>query len=145
MEALRAYLQYADKQVDSVSKGGVDWHIYHALLVINGVYSLLQKSEPKDYKPKFSFLKFTIMNTGIIPRGRAKAPQAVSPPGQIDPHEIQDLFDKVEQQLKALENLEGNHFYSHHIFGDLNLKRSVKFLNIHTQHHLKIIMEIVAK
>lgn len=145
MEALKASLKYADKHVSTVSINNVDWHIYHALLVISGVCALLKQSTPQDYQPKFSFLKFGIMATGIIPRGKAKAPKTVVPPTKIDSDEILQLFSKVEHQLNSLEQLDKNHFYKHHLFGDLNLKKSVRFLGIHTRHHLEIIRDIEVK
>ena len=145
IKSLRENLKYADKQQHTVSAKGVDWHIYHSLLVISGVCYLLKQSNPKDYKPKFNLLKLVIMTTGIIPRGKARSPKEVLPPEHIDAKKILNLFSKVEEQLKELENLDKNHFYSHHIFGDLNLSKSVKFLSIHSRHHLKIIRDIIAQ
>lgn len=143
IKSLRENLKYADKQLQSVSAKGVDWHIYHSLLVISGVCYLLKQSNPKDYKPKINLLKLVIMTTGVIPRGKARSPKEVLPPEQIGTKETINLFSKVEVQLKELESLDKNHFYSHHIFGDLNLSKSVKFLSIHIRHHLKIIRDII--
>lgn len=142
--SLKENFKHGSKQVTSVSTKGIDWHVHHSLLVINGVCYLLMQSDPKDYQPKFNFLKQVIMTTGVIPRGKAKSPKEVMPPEKIDPQETQKLFSKVESQLKALENLNKNHFYTHHIFGDLNLNKSLKFLGIHTNHHLKIMRDIMA-
>ena len=140
--SLKENFKHGSKQANSVSVKGIDWHVHHSLLVISGVCYLLMQSNPKDYQPKFNFLKQVIMTTGVIPRGKAKAPKAVVPLEKIDSQETQKLFSKVEYQLKELENLNKNHFYTHHIFGDLNLKNSVKFLGIHTKHHLKIMRDI---
>ncbi|HLS10879.1 MAG TPA: hypothetical protein VK050_01830 [Flavobacteriaceae bacterium] len=144
IKSLRANVAHAAIQQPSISAKGVDWHIYHALLVISGICYLLKQSNPKDYQPKFNLLKLVIITTGIIPRGKARAPKEVVPPEQISTKDMLALFSKVENQLENLERLDKNHFYSHHMFGDLNLKKSVKFLGIHSRHHLKIISDIIA-
>jgi hypothetical protein len=145
IKELKAFLKQEDKQVNAVSEKGIHWHIDHSLRVISGICSKLKHSDPNAYKPKFNVLKLGIMTTAIIPRGKAKAPKKVLPPEDFDSTEIQELFSKVEHQLKSIEKLDKNHFYSHHIFGDLNLKKSVKFMGIHTHHHLKIMEDIRKK
>ena len=144
IESLKENFKHGSKQAASVSAKGIDWHVHHSLLVISGVCYLLMQSNSKDYQPKFNFLKQVIMATGVIPRGKARAPKEVVPPEMINPEATQKLFTKVEYQLKELESLNKNHFYTHHIFGDLNLKNSVKFLGIHTKHHLKIMRDILS-
>src|SRR4051794_31472812 len=69
----------ADKINTSVSSSPVRWHIEHSLLVINNVIDRLNKSDSKQYKPKFSLLKTLIYTTGTIPRGKVKAPKTVQP------------------------------------------------------------------
>ena len=36
-----------------------------------------------------------------------------------------------------------NAYFRHLIFGNLNKKRTIRFLQIHTAHHLKIIQDIL--
>ena len=40
---------------EAISKSPVGWHIAHTLLTINLAVDHLKKSDPKDYKWKFSF------------------------------------------------------------------------------------------
>lgn len=141
--SLKENFKHGTKHASSVSAKGIDWHVHHSLLAISGICYLLTQSNPKNYHPKFNFLKLVVMTSGVIPRGKAKAPKEIVPPEKIDPQETQKLFGKVEKQLKELESLHKNHFYTHHMFGDLNLKKSVKFLGIHTKHHLKIMRDIM--
>lgn len=143
--SLKEYSKHGKKQVPSVSAKEIDWHVYHSLLAISGICYLLGQSNPKDYHPKFNFLKLIIMTFGVIPRGKARAPKEIVPPDKIDTNEMQKLFSKVERQVRSLENIDENHFYTHDMFGDLNLKKSIKFLHIHTKHHLKIIRDIMAE
>lgn len=145
MKLLQANFKHADQKLETVSEKSVAWHIHHSLLVMSGICYLLEKSNPKDYQPKFSFLKWGIMTFGIIPRGKARAPKEVVPTELFSLNDTQLLFSKVELQLKNLEKLSEDHFYHHHLFGDLKLRKSIYFIGIHTKHHLKIIRDILAK
>ena len=46
----------------TISQVQVGWHIEHSLLVINKVVETLEKSNPADYKSKFSFLKIVFLS-----------------------------------------------------------------------------------
>ncbi len=142
MNLLHANLKHAGKKIETISEKSVAWHIHHSLLVVSGICYLLEKSNPKDYHPKFSFLKWGIMTFGVIPRGKARAPKEVVPPEAFSLKDTELLFSQVELQL---EKLNENQFYHHHLFGDLKLQKSIYFIGIHTKHHLKIIRDILAK
>jgi hypothetical protein len=51
-------------------------------------------------------------------------------------------FRKIKNSLVDLETLNANSYFTHPYFGDLNLKKTIWFLNLHTNHHLKIIKDI---
>ena len=72
---IKTYIDSEDHKDPDVSKAGTYWHADHALNVINEVSRFLEQSDPSDYKPKFSFLKFVIMTFGYMPRGKARAPK----------------------------------------------------------------------
>ena len=143
LEKLKSNLSEINNFAPSVSKQNVGWHIYHALMVMSGICSLIENSNPIEYKPKFSILKWGILTTGIIPRGKAKAPKLVVPPETFNVSDLEILISRVELQIKDLENRAENQFYRHHMFGDLNKKQTIKFIGIHTRHHLKIIRDII--
>jgi hypothetical protein len=42
-----------------------------------------------------------------------------------------------------LELVSRDHFFEHPYFGKLKLKETIRFLEIHTQHHLDIIRDII--
>ena len=48
----------------------------------------------------------------------------------------------AKNSLVDLETLNANSYFTHPYFGDLNLKKTIWFLNLHTNHHLKIIKDI---
>ena len=126
-----------------VSQSTVGWQIEHSLLTINGIVSAVQKSNPKDYNWKFSFMKLVVLATKKIPRGKAKAPKVVVPKAAINSDDLQEHLTKTRNTIKTLEMVSKDHFFEHPYFGKLKRKETIRFLEIHTRHHLNIIEDIV--
>jgi hypothetical protein len=127
----------------AVSKANVGWHIAHSLLVLNGVSKHLSTSNPKEYKRKLNFLRILVLTTKKIPRGKGKAPKAVMPQENSDKINLLALITKTRTTLNAIHNIPKNSHFSHPYFGKLNYKQTIKFLEIHTQHHLNIIKDVI--
>ncbi len=126
----------------SISASSVGWHIEHSLMVIDVVIENLEKSNPADYKWKINFNKWYVFTLNRIPRGKAKARKIVSP----------EIYNSVTlkahlislcEAIKKLAQLPPDKFLAHPLMGHLKLKDTIRFLNIHTKHHLKIIDDIV--
>lgn len=132
-----------DKLNISVSSASVGWHIEHSLKTIMLITGAVKKSDPKTYKGKFNFWKSIVYTTNRIPRGRAKAPAAVQPAGEINSDKLQKMIRDTLTVIQELPSLKKNNYFTHPYFGNLNLKQTIKFLNIHTKHHLKIITDII--
>ena len=128
----------------SVSKTSVGWHIDHSLLVIAKIISSLQHSDPKEYKWSFSLSKLLVYTTNRIPRGRGKAPHAVQPANEITVSSLKLHIEEAKGKVRALSTLQADHHFKHPYFGDLNLKPAIKFLNLHTRHHLHIIEDMLS-
>ena len=69
----------------------------------------------------------------------------VLPPEQILEVDMQMQLQHAYANLKQLELLPENIFFDHHIFGMLNKQETLRFLEIHTNHHLKIVNDILKK
>lgn len=126
-----------------ISKSTVGWQIDHSLRVIIGVISLLKKSNPDDYKWKFNFPRTIVFFVNRIPRGKANAPKNVQ---CFDEILKQDLINQIEISrtlVLELDKLHKKSNFKHPYFDVLNLEQTVKFLNIHTNHHLNIINDIM--
>ena len=94
------------------------------------------------YKCRFNFNRIFIQSINKIPRGKVKAPKVVQP---LEPATAALLISKLEiakNNLVDLETINTNSYFTHPYFGDLNLKKTLWFLNLHTNHHLKIIKDI---
>lgn len=143
LNQLENHIPNIEKTNSKISNSTIGWQIDHCLMVINGVVGQLAKSNPVDFKPKWGFYKWLIFTTGSIPRGKVRAPKVVTP---VEMASVDDLKSKLEftkNNLKQLNELQSTSFFNHPIFGNLNVKQSEKFLAIHTQHHLKIIRDIL--
>jgi len=131
-----------DKLNIAVSKSSIGWHIDHSLMVINGIVIQLKSSNLEQYKWRFNLSRFYIQTINKIPRGKGKAPKIVQP---TELSSIEMLTAKIEiakNSIAELENLHPNCYFKHPYFGNLNLKKTIWFLKLHTKHHLKIIEDI---
>ena len=143
IQAIKQYIPSAEKSNLAVSKSTVAWQLDHSLKVLNGIALTLKKSDPKNFKPKFSIQKSIILFTGYIPRGKAKAPKEVNYKNDISIESLQEQVKQAEKLIQEVEKLPASSFFHHPFFGDLDLKTSLKFMGIHTKHHIKIIKDIL--
>jgi hypothetical protein len=127
----------------AISEASVGWHIEHSLLVIKQVTATVAQSEPKLYKSKFNLSRFFVFLLKTIPRGKAKAPKVVIPVDEITIETLQESLKNTYQAITYLKDCEANQYFMHPFFGQLNKKQTIKFLAIHTKHHLKIVRDIL--
>lgn len=142
IDELELFIKDQEKLNPAISAGSAGWHIEHCLLTIDIVMEALRISVPAQYQPKFNLWKNVVMITTRIPRGRAKAPKSVRPKNDHTIESLKQHICNTKTQLGVLNSLEENHHFPHPYFGQMNSKQAVKFLRIHTLHHLKIIKEI---
>lgn len=140
---LESHIENHSVSNTKVSKSDVAWHLDHSLKVINGVSLTLQKSDPTLYKNNFSLLGKVFFTLGFFPRGKAKAPKQVLPPEAILKKDIISQLQLAKTNVDAIASLDKNAFFKHPLFGDINTKRINRFLVLHTNHHLKIIEDII--
>jgi hypothetical protein len=144
LDQLEDYIPKSEFVDLQVSQSTVGWQIEHSLLTINEIIAAIQNSNPKEYSWQFSFMKWIILATKKIPRGKAKAPKVVVPKEGVTIANLEQHLAKARDAIKALEFVSKNHFFKHPYFGNLKKKQTILFLEIHTQHHLKIILDIVS-
>ena len=87
--------------------------------------------------------KFFVLTFNFIPRGSVKAPKVVLPDDNIDVALLNESISKTKQLLGSIDAITDDQYFVHPVFGQLNKKPTIKFLKVHTKHHLKIIKEIV--
>ena len=128
----------------TISKGNVAWHIEHSLLTINLIVNALIQSNPKNYKWKFSFIRMVVLSMKRIPRGKAKSPKIVLPQENISNDSLIKHLLLTKESVMKLETQSKDKYFTHPYFGDLKLNQTIVFLEIHTNHHLEIIEDIIA-
>ena len=140
---LANYIADYNQSNKAISEVSVGWHIEHSLLVIKQITATVAQSEPKLYKSKFNVKRFVVFLTKTIPRGKAKAPKVVIPVDEITIEILQESLKNTYQAIAYLKDCQENQYFMHPFFGQLNKKQTIKLLAIHTEHHLKIIRDIL--
>ncbi|MEO6550897.1 MAG: DUF1569 domain-containing protein [Ferruginibacter sp.] len=143
VNTIESKIEYAAILHPAISTSSVGWHIQHVLLTINQIINTIQQSDPSQYKPKFTPAKLLIFTFKRIPRGKVQAPHSVRPAENFNVDDINSHLTNCYSLLKILPSFNENNFFEHPFFGHLNVKASVKFLEIHTAHHLRIILDIL--
>jgi len=127
-----------------ISKSNVGWHIEHILLTNKMILEAVEKSNPADYTWSFKLSRIVVFTMNKIPRGRAKAPKVVVPK-TYDEQTLLEHLKIVTAKIQGLENMSSDKYFDHPYFGNLRLNKTIKFLEIHTNHHLEIINDIMKK
>ena len=140
---IRENLINIDKENLKVSKVNVGWHLDHSLKVINGVFKVLKNSNSSEYKKEFNKLRFVVFLIGRFPRGRAKSPRRVLPPEIVVKEDVESQLNLAIENVKLISCIKENQYFTHPLFKQLNKKQTLKFLRLHTNHHLKIVKDIL--
>lgn len=140
---IESLLPYRDFLSEEVSKVDVEWHMDHSLKVINEVIKYLHSTDPDEYRKEFNFIRMMVFTSGRMPRGVGKAPASVLPPEEIITEDILNQMGEAELSHESLNTAHSQSHFDHPVFGLLDLEDTKKFLEIHTNHHLAIIRDII--
>lgn len=140
---LESYVAVKNKRKDSVSTSDVAWQIDHSLKVFNLVSETLVNSNPELHSSKFNKWRLLCFTLGYFPRGKVKAPKFVRPPEVILLEDLELQLQAAYQNIENIKSADEHAHFKHFIFGVLNKNRTIRFLQLHTNHHLKIIREIL--
>lgn len=143
LNQIEEYIPFHEKISPSISKSNVGWQLDHSLKVINGVCTIMIKTNPDKYKKDFNLWRFVLFTLCYIPRGRAKAPKVVLPPEIISQEDLLKQLQAARTHIKQLMPLPETSHFIHHVFGMLSKKQTLRFLEVHTKHHLKIVNDIL--
>ena len=137
----------ADKLASPVA-GVSGWsaaeHVDHMVEVANAVLRRLLQTEFTPLKA-LSLLGHAVLVTGFIPRGKVKAPSSVRPV----PASASELFAALDELDAVLTQLESAGWAApkgpcvpHPLLGGMTAAQSLRFVGIHTKHHLAIVKDI---
>lgn len=139
---LSKYIPQSDRQNLAISNANIGWQIDHSLRVMNQVITALLSSNSAEYKPKFNWRKSFVFFTKKIPRGKVRAPKGILPTEEITESSLISSVELAHKNIGLLENCAPNHFFVHPFFGQVNVRETFVFIEVHTEHHLKIIRDI---
>lgn len=145
LDQIESHIPNHERVNHAISLSCIGWQLDHSLLVINFVIAQLKNSNPENYQWKFKWIRTYIQITNTIPRGKVRVPKSVNPIDVATIEELQTKLDQARQGISELQTLHKNNYFTHPFFGDLNLKAAIWFLKLHTNHHLKIIKDIMSK
>ena len=143
LEEIETAIPYRDRKNPEISKADVAWQLDHVLKVINRVTDTLSASHPSNYKSSVSLARILSLTAGYIPRGRAKSPDVVKPPEVILTEDIYAQLEEAKANILKLKTLDDKANFKHFVFGQLNKAQTIRFMEVHTKHHLKIVRDIL--
>jgi hypothetical protein len=140
-------------RADAVSKWGVAQQTHHCALALariaRGVEGLIANPQPGSGTGQKHPQADTMLAAGAFPRGVAKSPDFLIPPDAPDAGETRALLQAAKPLWDALEKrgadiTASKGTFPHPILGDFNGVQWVRFMGLHTAHHLKIVRDILA-
>lgn len=143
IDKLESYIPHAALRNESISKVDIAWQIDHSLNVLLSITKALKQSNPDQYKKRLNFRWLLLGSLSWFPRGKGKAPKVVVPEGEITESSLKKKVLEARKAIAELADFSKSSYFPHPLFGDLNLNQALKFMCIHTQHHLKICRDIL--
>ena len=141
---LEQYIGCKDVFNETVSAVTVSWHIEHTCKVLEWIIRGLVSADPLEYKPEANTIKEYILTKNRIGRGKGISPAAFLSKGDKSDEQLALLIDHGRFELKKVNKLDANAFFVHPLLGVMRKNEALQFLRIHTEHHLKIIRDIIA-
>jgi len=143
LDEMEGSLPRASATDDTVSGWSVGQQIEHTLSALSAMSVALRRGRNEaDGRRPNRFLAL-VLESGTIQRGRVKAPSAMLPSDHPDKKNLQRLILKTRNRISILGGLPPQASFVHHILGPMHRDEALQFMSIHTEHHLKIIRDIL--
>ncbi len=141
---LKDFYPHLETRSPGLSDWSVAMQIEHILRARIVMYMALERSTPGEKKKKLTPVGRLIFAAGRFPRGRAKSPKVALPSDSIDEVDLDRLFIKAQEWDSKIPNVDERAWFKHPYFGILDRDATVKCVEIHDYHHIKIIEEMIA-
>jgi len=143
LNEVASYITEWDTKNLEVSEATVAWHMDHIYLMVNQLHKALKYSDESNYKADSNKVRDYVFTSNSLPRGQVTAPESVRPAENITINTLQMHYDEALANVEKLPMLAEKKHFNHPILGTMNKDETIKFLAIHTEHHLKIIRDIL--
>jgi len=127
----------------AVSLKPVGWHVAHSLKVIQAICNTVQASDPKTYRSNLNLERSICFITNSMPIGWYIAPKSTLPPKNIETNYLKEELLATILKLSSFEKLDKYANFWHPCLGQLHKKNTLRYMEIHTLHHVKIIRKIL--
>lgn len=144
-DALASRIAQRNRFHAPTSAWNVGQQIEHCCLVIDSVQRALATSTPPAPRARVSLARRFVFLTGRIPRGRAQAPRSVRPQPVPEPADLEERVQGARVQVDTIRGLAPDRWFRHFAFDVLRRDEALRFLEIHTNHHLRIIRRIARR
>lgn len=137
------------KVADTVSRWSPAQQICHVGMVNTAIFARIEKLY-QDEDPEIArgggptLAGLALLTFGRIPRGRAQAPKQVEPPPDVDRAQVRAAVAASKRRLPWLA--EKGAFLNtvpgrmpHPFLGNFTALQWLKFVRVHTRHHLQIV------
>ena len=150
-----AYLEWPEEALfkvhEAISGWSVGEHLYHITLANGSIPKLIERLKVgrlgnTEDEPKPEMIE--LITKGIIPGGR-KAPDRVVPPEDLTAELLHRDFTRMRKATQRLEPILEElhtipHRFPHMFFGPMSAPEWVRFMEIHTRHHMVIVESLVS-
>jgi hypothetical protein len=143
LRELQEYVPRAAERDADVSGWSVGMHIQHVSLAMVAVCQSLVASKPPAPRSGLNLVRSIVFTSGRIPRGRAKSPDPAVPSEGVTEEELRSLLAESERQLQTARAAPPDRWFRHFAFGVMERDRTLRFLEIHNRHHLRIVQDIL--
>lgn len=132
-------------RVERVSRWSVGQQVDHILKVLEAGARVFDDSS-QTLPRGMNLVGHVCLATGWIPRGIGKSPRSVLPAEQA-PADLAERASRMrtiycDRPLAEARRADPRPVFPHPYFGGLTAAQGVRFLGIHTHHHLKIVADI---
>lgn len=127
-------------------------HLHHFAQINGGIFDWLKAqcdgAAPETASGRPNLLGYVLLSVGRLPRGRAPSPRRFVPPDAVARAELEPLVRRGGAALHALaacaphmKRLAGRQ--KHPRMGLLNATQWMRFAQMHTHHHLRIVRDML--
>ena len=143
LDEMMQLVPYAPQRNPKISGVNAGWHIAHSMITIQKIYDSIIKTDPANYKSKHTLGRLIVLGCNYIPRGKVTSPKEVVPEHEYSLEELKQRIAQSRERLQQWDKVGAQQYFMHPVLGCLNKKPSLRFFYVHTNHHLKIIRDIL--
>ena len=142
LDRVSAFLGISGVTVVDISKWSIGQHAEHVVRATSALTILVLRNHASEGSNVSEALKVALLKQGFIPRGVAQAPEGTLPAEETDIDALNQLILKTSNRIRRLADVGPDAAAIHPYLGDMKREEAIRFMEIHLEHHLKIMHEI---